>query len=161
MWAGTMFRCPACDKELPATPEAGTPCPQCGAEMIAVKPPELDPDWVAEKAAKIAAAAAPPAKPSRALAYGILGTVMAAVVAVIVVIVMQRQPTAKGEGIEGVELTITSPKAGVPFTVDGARAGRTPQALKIKGRSRPIEIRGNGVTKIVTPDHDQTINLVP
>jgi len=91
----------------------------------------------------------------------LISLVLAAVVVVIVVMVMQRQPTAKGEAFEGVELTITSPKVGVPFTVDGAKAGRTPQSLKIKGRTRPIEIKGNGVTKVVVPDHDQTINLAP
>jgi hypothetical protein len=135
-----MSRCSACDHELPATHEPGTPCPQCGATTADVVPPR---------------------RPSRAVAYAVLGAVMAAVVAVIAVIVMQRQPVAKGERLEGVELTITSSKVGVPFTVDGAPAGRTPQSLKIKGRTRPIEIKGNGVTKIVTPDHDQTINLAP
>jgi hypothetical protein len=130
--------------------------------MIMAKPPELDPEWVAEKAAKIAAGAEPEhKKPSRAVAVVILSVVMAAIFAVIVVMVMQRQPAAKGESIGGVEITITAPKPGTPITVDGAKAGATPQSLKIKGRSRPIEIRGNGVTKIVTPDHDQIVNLVP
>ena len=130
--------------------------------MIAAKPPELDPEWVAEKAAKIAAGAEPERKkPSRTVAVVILSLVMAAIFAVIVVMVMQRQPIAKGESIGGVEITITAPKPGTPITVDGAKAGKTPQSLKIKGRTRPIEIKGNGVTKIVTPDHDQIVNLVP
>ncbi len=130
--------------------------------MIAAKPPELDPEWVAEKAAKQAAAAATGAKkPSRTVAVVILSLVMASIFAVIVVMVMQRQPAAKGESIGGVEITITAPRPGTPITVDGVKAGGTPQSLKIKGRSRPIEIRGNGVTKIVTPDHDQVVNLVP
>ena len=103
----------------------------------------------------------PVTKPSRVVASVIISLVLAAVLVVIVVMVMQRQPTAKGEAFEGVELTITSTHPGVPFTVDGAKAGRTPQSLKIKGRTRPIEIKGNGVTKLVVPDHDQTINLVP
>jgi PEGA domain len=130
--------------------------------MIAAKPPELDPEWVAEKAAKIAAGAeAERKKPSRTVAVVILSLVMAAIFAVIVVMVMQRQPIAKGESIGGVEITITAPKPGTPITVDGVKAGNTPQSLKIKGRTRPIEIKGNGVTKIVTPDHDQIVNLVP
>jgi hypothetical protein len=121
--------------------------------MIAAKPPELDPEWVAEKAAKIAAGAEPEhKKPSRTVAVVILSLVM---------MVMQRQPIAKGESIGGVEITITAPRPGTPITVDGAKAGKTPQSLKIKGRTRPIEIKGNGVTKIVTPDHDQIVNLVP
>lgn len=103
-----------------------------------------------------------PRKPSRKLAFIILSVVMAAVLAVILVMVMQRQPTAKGQDApEGVELTVTSPKVGTPFTIDGVKAGKTPQAIKIKGRTRPIEVSGNGVTKIVTPDHDQVVNLVP
>jgi PEGA domain len=130
--------------------------------MIAAKPPELDPEWVAEKAAKIAAGAeAERKKPSRTVAVVILSLVMAAIFAVIVVMVMQRQPIAKGESIGGVEITITAPKPGTPITVDGVKAGNTPQSLKIKGRTRAIEIKGNGVTKIVTPDHDQIVNLVP
>ena len=130
--------------------------------MIAAKPPELDPEWVAEKAAKIAAGAeAERKKPSRTVAVVILSLVMAAIFAVIVVMVMQRQPIAKGESIGGVEITITAPKPGTPITVDGMKAGNTPQSLKIKGRTRAIEIKGNGVTKIVTPDHDQIVNLVP
>ncbi len=157
-----MFHCPKCDHELAAVPEAGTPCPICGTEMIAAKPPELDPAWVAEKAAKQAAAAeGNRPKPSRTMAVVILSLVLAAMAAVIVVMVMQRQPDAKGEALSGVEITVTAPKPGTPITVDGAKAGKTPQSLKIKGRTRPIKIEGNGVTKIVTPDHDQIVNLVP
>jgi hypothetical protein len=110
----------------------------------------------------VAAAAEPPRKPSRKLAFIILSAVMAAVLVVIVVMVMQRQPTAKGEEVpDGVELTINAPKPGTPFTIDGVKAGKTPQSIKIKGRTRPIEIRGNNVVKIVTPDRDQVVNLVP
>ncbi len=156
-----MFRCPKCDHELKETPEPGAPCPICGTEMIAAKPPELDPEWAADKAAKQAAAAAPVKKPSRAVAMVLLSVVMVAAVVVIVVMVLQRQPTAKGEGVGGgVELTIHAPRT-VPFTIDGVKAGKTPQSLKIKGRSRPIVISGNGVTKTITPDHDQVIDLVP
>lgn len=129
--------------------------------MIAAKPPELDPEWVAEKAAKQAAAVEGAKRPSRTVAVVILSLVMAAIFAVIVVMVMQRQPAAKGESIGGVEITITAPKPGTPITVDGVKAGATPQSLKIKGRTRAIEIKGNGVTKIVTPDRDQIVNLVP
>ncbi len=156
-----MFRCPKCDHELKETPEPGAPCPICGAEMIVAKPPELDPEWVAEKAAKQAAAAAVPNKPSRAVAMVILSVVMVAAVIVIVVMVLQRQPTAKGEGIgDGVEITVHAPKP-VPFTIDGVKAGTTPQSFRLKGRSRPIVIRGNGVTRTITPDRDQVIDLVP
>ena len=110
----------------------------------------------------VAAAAEQPRKPSRKLAIIILSAVMAAVVVVIVMLVMQRQPTAKGEDApEGVELTVTAPRSGTPFTIDGVKAGKTPMAIKIKGRTRPIEIRGNNVIKIVTPDRDQVVNLVP
>ena len=71
-------------------------------------------------------------------------------------------PTAKGEELpEGVELTVNAPKVGTPFTIDGVKAGKTPQSIKIKGRTRPIEIRGNNVIKIVTPDRDQVVNLAP
>ena len=110
----------------------------------------------------VAAAAEPPRKPSRKLAFIILSAVMAAVLVVIVVMVMQRQPTAKGaDAPEGYEVTVTAPRPGTPFTIDGVKAGKTPQAIKIRGRTRPIEIRGNNVTKIVTPDRDQVVNLVP
>jgi len=130
--------------------------------MIAATPPELDPAWVAEKEAKIAAAAeGAKKKPSRTVAVVILSLVLAAMAGALVIMVMQRQPDAKGESIGGVELTITAPKPGTPITVDGVKAGKTPQSLKIKGRTRPIKIEGNGVTKIITPDRDQTINLVP
>ena len=109
-----------------------------------------------------AAATEQPPKPSRTLAIVILSVVMAAVLAVIIVMVMQRQPTAKGaDAGEGYELTVTAPKVGTPFTIDGAMGGKTPQAIKIRGRTRAIEIRGNNVIKIVTPDHDQVVNLVP
>ncbi len=155
-----MFRCPKCDHELKESPAPGTPCPICGTEVVDQAPPELDPAWVAEKAAKQAAAAAEPARPSRKVAVVILTSVMVAVLVVIVVMVMQRQPTAKGEALGGVEITITAPRPTM-ITIDGVRAGKTPQAIKLRGRTRPIEIRGNGVTKTVTPDRDQTINLVP
>jgi hypothetical protein len=106
--------------------------------------------------------AAAPVKPSRTVAVVILSTVMAVVLVVIVMMVMQRQPTAKGEDAPvGVEITVTSPRPGVPITIDGVKAGKTPQALKFKGRTRPITIRGNGVEKTVTPDRDQVVNLAP
>jgi hypothetical protein len=102
-----------------------------------------------------------PAKPSRKLAIVILSAVMAAILVVIVIMVMQRQPTARGaDAPSGVLIEVRAPKP-VSFTVDGAPAGRTPQGLKLKGRTAPIRIEGNGVTKIVTPDHDQVVNLVP
>ena len=154
-----MFRCPECAHELPATPADGTPCPICGTDLRPTPPTELDPAWVAAKEAKQAAAAAPP-KPSRKVAVVILTGVMLVVVAVAVIMVMQRQPNAKGEALSGVELTITAPRV-VSVTVDGAPAGKTPVSLRIKGRTRPIVISGGGVTKQVTPDHDQIINLVP
>lgn len=127
------------------------------------EPPELDPQWVAEKEAKQAAYAAQQAKPpSRATAWLILGGVMVVGVLVFVFLIMQRQPVAKGEQLEGVELTITSKLPNVPFTVDGAKAGRTPQSLKIKGnRTKPLVIKGNGVVKSVVPDHDQIVTLDP
>jgi hypothetical protein len=126
-----------------------------------LKPPELDPEWVAEKAAKQAAAAEPPRKPSRTLAIIVLSTVMAAVVVVIVMLVLQRQPTARGaDSPSGVLIEVRAPKP-VAFTVDGAKAGKTPQALRLRGGTTPIKITGNGMTKVVTPDHDQVVNLVP
>jgi hypothetical protein len=110
----------------------------------------------------VATAAESPRKPSRRFGFILLSAVMAAVVVVIVMIVMQRQPAVKGEDApEGVELTITAPKAGTPFTIDGVKAGKTPAAIKIRGRTRAIEVRGNNVLKIVTPDRDQVVNLVP
>ncbi len=110
----------------------------------------------------VVAAAEQPSKPSRKLAFVILSVVMAAVVLTIVMLVMQRQPAVKGEDNgDGVELTVTAPRVGTPFTIDGVKAGRTPQAIKIRGRTRALEIRGNNVIKIVTPDHDQVVNLVP
>jgi len=128
-----------------------------------LKAPELDPEWVAERAAKQAAAAEPPRKPSRTLAIVILSAVMAAVVVVIVMIVLQRQPTARGaDSPSGVLITVTAPKPNTSFTIDGVKAGKTPQGLKIKSsRTKPITISGNGVTKTVTPDHDQIVNLAP
>jgi hypothetical protein len=128
------------------------------------EPPELDPQWVAEKEAKQAAYAAEQDRkpPSKLTAWLILGGVMVAGLVVIGFLIMQRQPNAKGEALEGVELTVTSKLPGVPFTVDGAKAGKTPQSLKIKSsRTKPIVIKGNGVVKTVTPDHDQVITLDP
>ncbi len=156
-----MFRCPNCDHELNQTPEPGAPCPICGTEMNVAKPPELDPEWVAEKAAKQAAGTAPPNKPSRAVAMVILSVVMAAAVIVIVVMVLQRQPTAKGADVSGgAEITVHSPRP-TPFTIDGVKGGTTPQSFKLKGRGRPITITGNGVSKTITPDRDQVVDLVP
>lgn len=152
-------RCAQCDNPVPASVEPGGPCPTCGAPQGEERPLELDPQWVAEKAAKQAAAAKPPPNPRRAGAW-ILGVVSIVMVAVLVVMITQRQPTARGvDQGEGVEITITAPKP-VPVKIDGVRAGTTPLSIRLKGRTRPIRIEGNGVIKEIATDRDQTVNLV-
>ncbi|HVK85627.1 MAG TPA: hypothetical protein VM513_16015 [Kofleriaceae bacterium] len=95
-----------------------------------------------------------------AVILGIVGVVM---IAVVVIMVLQRQPSVKGasEAPEGIEITVTAPIPGTPFTVDGAPAGKTPQALKLRGRTQPLRIEGNGMQIVVTPDRSQVINLDP
>jgi hypothetical protein len=47
-------------------------------------------------------------------------------------------------------------------TIDGARAGKTPLVIKLKGgRTRPLTIDGAGVTKEIIPDRDQVVTLGP
>ena len=56
------------------------------------------------------------------------------------IMVLQRQPDVKGEGAPtGVQITVTAPRPGTPFTIDGAPAGKTPQAIKLRGRKQPLQ----------------------
>ena len=83
-------------------------------------------------------------------------------VAVATVMLLQRQPTARGQEdvSERIEITIRAPRAGTPVTIDGAKAGTTPLAIKLKGaRTRSMRIEGAGVTVEITPDRDQIVNL--
>lgn len=154
------FRCKSCDRELPETPDPGTPCPTCGAELVPEAPLEVDAAWAADKARKQAAAAAPASRKKGGSAGVILAVVLVVMVGVLVVMVMQRQPTARGADLpDGVELTIQAPRP-VPITIDGVKAGKTPQSIRLKGRTRPMRIEGGGVSVTITPDRDQTINLV-
>lgn len=93
----------------------------------------------------------------------ILGLVGVVTIAVVVIMVMQRQPTVKGaeERPEGIEITVTAPRPGTPFTIDGAPGGRTPQALKLRPRTERIEIVGNGVVVQLTPQRSVTVALDP
>ena len=155
------FRCESCDHELPSTPEPGTPCPRCGAELVPERPLELDATWEAERAAKIAAAERPPL-PNKRLGRVILTLTSVVMVAVGIVMVFQRQPSVKGQEdvSERVEITITAPRQ-VAVKIDGVKAGTTPISIKLKGsRKQPMKIEGNGVVVQITPDRDQVVNLV-
>ena len=152
--------CASCGREVSPPPPPETPCPTCGAPLSPALPLEVDAEWEAARAAKIAAGEA--AKKPRGKAGLVLTLVMIVALAVIVVMVMQRSPGARRVEApkDYVEITVTSvPKPGKPITVDGAPAGRTPQSLRLKSRTRPMTIEGNGTTVQVTPDHDQIVNL--
>lgn len=109
------------------------------------------------------ATAAEPTRNTRGPGAIILGLVMVVAIAVVVIMVTQRQPTVKGatERPEGIEITVTAPKPGTPFTIDGAPAGKTPQAIKLRGRTQPLRIEGNGMVVEVNPDQSKTVNLDP
>jgi diacylglycerol kinase family enzyme len=107
-----------------------------------------------------AAAAEPPPSAKKKAGGIVLALVMLAMVGVIIVMILQRQPTAKGTEIpEGIEITITAPR---PTTVkiDGVPSGRTPVSIRLKGSKRTLKIEGNGVTKEILADRDQTVDLV-
>ncbi len=81
-------------------------------------------------------------------------------VGVFIVMILQRQPSAKGAELpDGVELTITAPRPAL-VTIDGAKAGKTPLSIKLKGSNRVLRIEGNGVTKEIRADRDQVVNLI-
>lgn len=108
-------------------------------------------------------AAAEPRRNTRGPGAVILGIVGVVMIAVVVIMVLQRSPAVKREDDrpEGIEITVTAPIPGTPFTIDGAPAGKTPQAIKLRGRTRPLRIEGNGMQIEVTPDRSKVINLDP
>lgn len=115
--------------------------------------------WAADRAAKQAATAAPVPKKKGAGSL-VVALVLLVMVGVFIVMILQRQPSAKGSELpDGIELTITAPRP-VFVTIDGARAGKTPLAIKLKGSTRVLRIEGNGVVKEITADRDQVVNLV-
>lgn len=159
------FACKSCGREVPDDPEPGTPCPTCGAELVPEKPLEVDPVWAAEKAQKQAVAAAEAPRAKSKAGRWILTLTSIAMVVVAVMMMMQRAPSVKGTADisnDGVMITVTGPKAGIPVKIDGAKAGTTPLVIKLKGaRTRPMKIQGNGVTKEIVPDRDQVVMLAP
>lgn len=151
-------RCPSCEREVAGTPAPGTPCPTCGAPLVPDAPLEVDPVWAAERAAKQAVAAAP--VPRKGKGSAVVAVALLVMVGVFIVMLVQRQPSAKGTQMaEGIEITITAPRQ-VAVTIDGAKAGKTPLAIKLKASSRTLRIEGNGVTKEIRADRDQVVNLV-
>lgn len=154
-----MITCGSCGKTVDGEVADDTPCPQCGTPLLAGKPPELDPEWVAEKQAKIDAAAAKPKKKS---GYILLAAVMAVMIGALVMMVAQRAPSMRGGSELGdVEITVTAPKEGTPIAVDGAPAGKTPVVLRLRSSTTPIKIVGNNVAIVVIPDRSRTVELVP
>ena len=153
-------RCASCDREVEGTPAGGTPCPTCGAPLGAEAALEVDPAWMAERAAKQAAVAAPVTGAKKGKGSLVVAIALLVMVGVFVVMILQRQPSAKGRQLpDGIELTITAPRP-VAVTIDGAKAGRTPLSIKLKGGSRVLRIEGNGVTKEIRADRDQVVNLI-
>jgi len=153
------MKCASCDREVAGTPAPGTPCPTCGAELVPDAPLEVDPAWVAQRAAGIAAATAPPPKP-RGKGSLVVAIALLVMVGVFVVMLLQRQPTAQGTEIpDGIELTITAPKP-TAFTIDGVKSGKTPMSIRLKGSNRVVRIEGGGAIKEVRADRDQVVNLV-
>lgn len=152
------IRCASCEREVAGTPEPGTPCPTCGAQLVPDAPLEVDPVWAAARAAKQATAAAPP--PNKRKGSLVVAIVLLVMVGVFIVMIMQRQPSAKGSALpDGIEVTITAPKP-VTVTIDGAKAGKTPLSIRLKGSTRYLRIEGsNGVSKEIRADRDQVVNL--
>lgn len=154
------MKCASCDREIAGKPAPGTPCPTCGAELVPEAPLEVDPAWVASRAAGIAAATAPPPKPRGKGGMLVVAIALVVMVGVFVVMLLQRQPSAQGAEVpDGIELTITAPKP-TAFTIDGVKSGKTPMSIKLKGSNRVLKIEGNGVIKEVRADRDQVVNLV-
>jgi len=123
-------------------------------------PLEVDPAWVASRAAGIAAATAPPPKPPGRGGMLVVAIALVVMVGVFVVMLLQRQPSAQGAEVpDGIELTITAPRPTM-VTIDGVKSGKTPLAIKLKGSSRVLKIEGNGVLKEIRADRDQVVNLV-
>jgi len=153
------MKCASCDREIAGTPAPGTPCPTCGAELVPEAPLEVDPAWVASRAAGIAAATAPPPKP-RGKGMLVVAIALLVMVGVFIVMLMQRQPSAQGAEVpDGIELTINAPRP-TAFTIDGVKSGKTPMSIRLKGGSRVVKIEGGGVIKEVRADRDQVVNLV-
>lgn len=153
-------RCAKCDREVDGTPAPGMPCPTCGAQLVPDVPLEVDPVWAAERAAKQATAAAGVTVAKKGKGSLVVAIALLVMVGVFIVMLLQRRPSAKDSELpDGIELTITAPRP-VFVTIDGARAGKTPLSIKLKGGSRVLRIEGNGVTKEIRADRDQVVNLV-
>ena len=145
---------------IDGTPAPGTPCPTCGAELMPEGPLEVDPAWVAQRAAGIAAATAPPPRPPRGKGMLVVAIALLVMVGVFVVMLLQRQPAAQGAELpNGIELTIQAPRPTM-VTIDGVKSGKTPLSIKLKGSNRVLKIQGNGVLKEIKADRDQVVNLI-
>jgi hypothetical protein len=152
--------CASCGRVIAETPAPGTPCPTCGTELSPDAPLEVDPAWVASRAAGIAAATAPPPKPRGRGGMFVVAIALLVMVGVFVVMLMQRQPSAQGTELpDGIELTIQAPRP-TTFTIDGVKSGKTPMSIRLKGGNRIMRIEGGGVIKEVRADRDQVVNLV-
>jgi len=123
-------------------------------------PLEVDPAWVAQRAAGIAAATAPPPRPPRGKGMLVVAIALLVMVGVFVVMLLQRQPAAQGAELpNGIELTIQAPRPTM-VTIDGVKSGKTPLSIKLKGSNRVLKIQGNGVLKEIKADRDQVVNLI-
>jgi hypothetical protein len=155
-----VITCPSCARTVDGEIADDALCPQCGTPLLAGKSPEVDPAWVAEKAAKADAHAAANA-PKKRGGYLLLGLVMAVMAGAIILMVSQRAPAMRGGSQVGdIEITVIAPEPNTSITVDGALSGKTPVVLRLKSSTTPIKIIGNNVAIVVVPDRDRTVNLV-
>jgi len=155
-----VITCQSCGRKVDAEIADDTPCPQCGTPLLAGKPVEVDPAWVADKQAKAdahAAANAPKKKSGRLILWVVMGVMVGA----LGIMIYQRAPALRGAEVGDVEITVTAPQAGTPIIVDGAPSGKTPVVLRLKSSTTPIKIIGNNVAIVVVPDRSRTVNLAP
>jgi hypothetical protein len=106
------------------------------------------------------AATEPPPSAKKKAGGLLLGLVMLVMVGVIIAMIMQRQPTAKGTELpDGIEITITAPRP-TQVRIDGVPSGKTPVSIRLNASKRVLKVEGNGVTKEIRADRDQTVDLV-
>jgi hypothetical protein len=132
---------------------------------------EMDAEWSAARAARQAAPVPPPIvkrRRSPALAIGLVVVILGGATLAVLARASHHAGDAPAVNHDPpratVDLHIVAPSP-VEVRVDGARAGKTPLTLSYKRGGSPLlvtsEVNGHTVTRQVTPDHDQTVDLDP
>jgi hypothetical protein len=125
---------------------------------------DIEDEWAKEKAARQAVEQVHTPAPSRRWIWAVVAAVVVVGGLVVAGVIVQMHSTPRITRADvpagTVEIEIRSKHPAV-IRIDGRRLGRAPQMVHVPKSAVPLHVTDGKTTKLVVPDHDQTIDFVP